>query len=56
MGETGKAVMEKAGGRGGSLEAAGKLGTSIGDIQGQVDAWRLSNDGSLGRPGPLNTE
>jgi len=44
MGELGKAVMEKAGGQGGSLEAAAKLGTSISDIQEHVDALQKDVD------------
>jgi hypothetical protein len=38
LGDAGKAVMDKAGGQGGALGAAAKLGTSISDIQTHLDA------------------
>ena len=38
LGDLGKAAMEKAGDQGGTLGAASKLGTSIGDIQTHLDA------------------
>jgi hypothetical protein len=44
MGDVGKGVMEKAGEQGGALGAAGKLGTSIGDIQKNLDALQKNVD------------
>jgi len=44
LGEVGKAVMDKAGEQGGSLGAAAKLGTSISDIQTNLDALQKNVD------------
>jgi len=44
LGEAGKAVMEKAGGEGGAVGAAAKLGTSISDIQTHLDALQKNVD------------
>ena len=38
LGELGKGAMEQAGGSGGALGAAAKLGTSISDMQTHLDA------------------
>jgi hypothetical protein len=38
MGDLGKSAMEKAGDQGGALGAASKLGTSVTDIQKNLDA------------------
>ncbi len=43
-GDLGKAAMEKAGDQGGTLGAAGKLGTSITDIQKNLDALQKNVD------------
>jgi hypothetical protein len=44
MGDLGKAAMDKAGDQGGALGAAGKLGSSIGDIQKNLDALQKNVD------------
>lgn len=44
MGDIGKGVMDKAGEQGGALGAAGKLGTSISDIQTHLDALQKNVD------------
>ena len=44
LGELGKGAMEKAGQQGGALGAAGKLGTSITDIQTHLDALQKNVD------------
>jgi len=44
MGDLGKAAMEKAGDQGGALGAASKLGTSIGDIQKNLDSLQKNVD------------
>ena len=44
MGDVTKGVMEKAGEQGGALGAAGKLGTSISDIQTHLDALQKNVD------------
>ena len=44
LGDVGKGVMEKAGAQGGVLGAAGKLGTSISDIQTHLDALQKNVD------------
>ena len=44
MGDLGKAAMDKAGDQGGMLGAAGKLGTSISDIQTHLDALQKNVD------------
>ncbi len=44
LNELGKAVMEKAGEQGGALGAAAKLGTSIGEIQTNLDALQKNVD------------
>jgi hypothetical protein len=42
--DIGKAVMEQAGDQGGALGAAAKLGTSISDIQTNLDALQKNVD------------
>ena len=44
MGDVTKGVMEKAGDQGGALGAAGKLGTSITDIQTHLDGLQKNVD------------
>jgi len=44
LGELGKGAMEKAGEGGGALGAASKLGTSISDIQTNLDALQKNVD------------
>ena len=44
LGELGKGAMEKAGEQGGALGAASKLGTSITDIQKNLDALQKNVD------------
>jgi hypothetical protein len=44
LGDLGKSAMEKAGEQGGTLGAAGKLGTSISDIQTHLDALQKNVD------------
>jgi hypothetical protein len=44
LGELGKGAMEKAGEQGGAVGAAAKLGTSIGDIQKNLDALQKNVD------------
>jgi hypothetical protein len=44
LGELGKGAMEKAGDSGGVVGAAGKLGTSISDIQTHLDALQKNVD------------
>ena len=44
LGELGKGAMEKAGEQGGALGAAAKLGTSIGDIQKNLDSLQKNVD------------
>ncbi len=44
LGELGKKAMEQAGESGGVLGAAGKLGTSISDIQTHLDALQKNVD------------
>ena len=44
MGDIGKGALEKAGEQGGVLGAAGKLGTSISDIQTHLDALQKNVD------------
>ena len=44
LGELGKKAMEQAGESGGALGAAGKLGTSISDIQTHLDALQKNVD------------
>ncbi len=44
LGDVGKSVMDKAGEQGGALGAAAKLGTSIGDIQKNLDALQKNVD------------
>jgi hypothetical protein len=44
LGDMGKSVMDKAGDQGGALGAAAKLGTSIGDIQKNLDALQKNVD------------
>jgi hypothetical protein len=44
LGEMGKKAMEQAGESGGALGAAGKLGTSISDIQTHLDALQKNVD------------
>jgi hypothetical protein len=45
LGDLGKAAMEKAGEQGGAVGAAAKLGTSITDIQKNLDALQKNVDG-----------
>jgi hypothetical protein len=44
LGDLGKAAMEQAGGQGGALGAASKLGTSISDIQTHLDGLQKNVD------------
>lgn len=44
LGELGKGAMERAGEQGGALGAASKLGTSITDIQENLDALQKNVD------------
>ena len=44
LGDLGKAAMEQAGGQGGALGAATKLGTSISDIQTHLDGLQKNVD------------
>ena len=44
LGELGTKAMEKAGGQGGALGAAAKLGTSITDIQKNLDSLQKNVD------------
>ncbi len=44
LGDMGKKAMETAGEQGGALGAAGKLGTSISDIQTHLDALQKNVD------------
>jgi hypothetical protein len=44
LGDIGKKAMETAGDQGGALGAAGKLGTSISDIQTHLDALQKNVD------------
>ena len=44
LGDMGKKAMEKAGDQGGALGAAGKLGSSIVDMEGHVSALQKNLD------------
>ena len=44
LGDLGQKAMEQAGGQGGALGAAAKLGTSIGDIQKNLDSLQKNVD------------
>lgn len=44
LGDLGKKAMEAAGDQGGTLGAAAKLGTSIGDMQEHLDALQKNMD------------